>query len=474
MVAVGEPTPPGLEDEGDLSMGVGLSFEEEMVGTWRRAGERIDRQFRFNAHVQAPSLPLLFNTVVAQLSGTLTADDLAFATPIAGTLEISPRRSHRLRYTFAMTADDGERYRFDGWKTLRGVHVLRAWTTLTGVILDEKGEEIGTALLRFLLPSLPSFIASFQLRLGDTGPDDRRWSSQAGRLEVWYDTLTDPRTGTGLWLHHEICAPTDGTEAYGQGWLALFPPDAAPEIARFGPEPLGTSPWFTAGDVVAEPGRRHGSADGATWDLTYSNDQLPLFTFPRAVWEHELFPSAQIVPAPKASFSGRVTLGDHVLELERAPGGAAHIYGQGNAQRWGWLHADLGDGDVLEIVAAVSRRAVLRHLPPLAFVRLRHNASDWPRFGLLAALTSSAHLDLPEWDVTVRSRHQRLRVHVVQPVERTVVVAYADPDGAPASCRNCEVADAHIVLERHRAGAWVIEGEWSLEATAHAEIGTRP
>lgn len=454
-------------------MSAGLSFFESMVGTWRRSGERLDHPLRFDARMETPTLPLPLSTVIATLSGTLTAEGLASGTPITGTLEISPLRHRRLRYAFTTVADDGRPYRFDGWKSLRGVHQLRAWTTLTGVIYDDD-KEVGTALLRFPLKTFPSFVAGWRLQSHDTTLEHRRWSGQAGRLEVWYDTLTDPHTGTGLWLHHEMCAPSDGSPARGFGWLALFPPEGPPEIVHFGPEPLGGGPWFAAGDVVAEPGRRSGRAGAARWELTYHDDQPPLFTFPRIVWRRELFPSAQIVPAPTAKFQGTVTLGERVLVLDGAPGGVARIYGHANAERWGWLHADLGDGDVLEIVAAVSRRAGLRRLAPRPFVRLRQGGVDWPRFGLLAALTGTAHLGLPQWDVAVRSGMRRLRVRVVQPSERTLAVAYADPDGAPATCRNSERADAWIVLERRTSGTWVVERQWRLDATAHAEIGGRP
>ncbi len=167
-------------------------------------------------------------------------------------------------------------------------------------------------------------------------------------------------------------------------------------------------------------------------------------------------------------------MGGRTLELDGAPGGAARIYGHGNAERWGWLHADLGDGDVLEVVAAVPRRPSLRRLPPLPFVRLRLDAVDWPRFGLLAALRGSAHLGIPDWDVTVRSRRRRLRVQVSQPAERSVAVEYRDPDGARATCTNSERADAEIVLERRTAGDWAVERRWTLTGTAHAEIGSRP
>ena len=455
-------------------MSTGLAFSEAMVGTWRKTGERLDRSFHFDALLETPTLPLPWRTVVAELTGTLNAEGMASGTTITGTLEISPCRNHRLRYTFTTIGDDGRRYSFKGWKSLRGVHQLRAWTMLTGTICDDEDHEVGTALLRFPLHSFASFIAGFRLLHRDTGLEDRQWSGQPGRLEVWYDTLTDPHTGTGLWLHHEICAPRDGGAARGYGWLVLFPPDAAPEIVQFGPEPLGENPWFAVGEVIAEPGRRTGSAGVATWELTYHDNAPALFTFPRTAWRHRLLPSAQIVPAPSASFRGTVTIGERVLVLDGAPGGVAHIYGHGNGERWGWLHADLGDGDVLEIVAAVSHRAGLRRLAPLPFVRLRQNGVDWPRFGLLAALTGSSHLGVPEWDVTVRSGGRRLRVRVAQPTERTVVIEYADPDGASSTCRNCERADAQIVLERRVSGAWVVEREWSLDATAHSEIGTRP
>lgn len=33
-----------------------------------------------------------------------------------------------------------------------------------------------------------------------------RWRGAAGRLEVWYATLSDPLTRTGLWVHCETVA----------------------------------------------------------------------------------------------------------------------------------------------------------------------------------------------------------------------------------------------------------------------------
>jgi hypothetical protein len=232
-------------------------------------------------------------------------------------------------------------------------------------------------------------------------------------LEVWYTTLTDPATGTGVWLHHELAVPKDGGPARALGWAAVFPPGGAPVFGRFGPYDWRPGPAFAAGNVEVTADRLTGSAGELAWELRRSGGGRTLYTFPRWAWERELLPAAQIVPAPAARFDGTVRFGERVLELAGAPGASARIYGHGNARRWGWLHADLGDGDVCEVVAAVSTRPGLDRLPPLPFVRLRVGGTEWPSGDpLLAALRMRADLRLPTWTVRGRIGDRRIRIEV--------------------------------------------------------------
>ncbi|MFC8131980.1 hypothetical protein [Streptomyces sp. NPDC057302] len=215
-----------------------------------------------------------------------------------------------------------------------------------------------------------------------------------------------------------------------------------------------------------------------SWDLTERPRDSPLFTFPRWSWRRPLLPAAQLLPAARATYDGSVTYGDRKLTLDNAPGASARIYGHGNARRWSWLHADLGGGDVLEIVAAVSTRPGLRRLPPLVFLRLRRRGRTWPRRAERTAVgwagigRFKADIALPRWTVSGRAGLRRIRVEVTQPEERTLHLDYADPDGTPAVCHNSETADAHIRLERWW-GRWRPEAAWRLDGTAHAEVGTR-
>ena len=313
---------------------------------------------------------------------------------------------------------------------------------------------------------------TYSVRLDHDALGPARWRGQPGRLEVWYLTATEPRTGTGLWLHHEVVAPTDGAAAYAHGWAALFPSDGAPRWRRFGPDSPATEDghWFAAGGAVVEPRRMAGSTEGATWDLAVEpSGTAPLWTFPRGAWERELLPAAQVL-ADSVALTGAVEIDGLRLDLDTAPAGSARIYGHGNARRWGWLHADLGDGDLLEVVSAVSTRPGLRALPPLSFVQLRVDGRDLPRVPLAPGKVT---LELPTWTMRAHFGRHRLRTSVELPPDRSIAVGYVDPSGDTATCTNSERAIADIVLERF-TGRWQTVRAWHLDGTAHSEVGLRP
>lgn len=284
-----------------------------------------------------------------------------------------------------------------------------------------------------------------------------RWRGQAGRLEVWYLTATDTATGSGLWLHHEHVAPTRtdgvaGGEPRTTAWVASFPVDGAPS-------------WERTDAISLTPAGSSGSAGELSWDLRWdSRSQRPLYTFPRWAWHKELLPAAQIVAAPTLAVEGTVA-----GRRFSGPGAVSRIFGHGNAKRWAWLHCDLGGGDlgggdVLELVSAVSMRPGLRSLPPITHLRMRLDGRDWPGFeGPAFGLRSQ--LALPEWTVAGRVGRTPVRIEVRQPADRCVAIDYADPDGATATCTNTERADVVV-----RVG----DRTWKLNGTGHAEVGTRP
>jgi hypothetical protein len=293
-----------------------------------------------------------------------------------------------------------------------------------------------------------------------------RWRGQAGRMEVFYATLSDPVTRAGLWVHYETVAPTGRQSPYGHGWVTWFPAEGPPRTERFGPEPIEsiTGPaWFDAAGARAAFDEMSGRAGSFGWELRWMDAAAPLWTFPRAAWERELLPGAQVVIAPTAEFSGSVTVDGEPHRVDGWRGAVSHIYGHSNASRWGWLHAGLGGSDVLEVVTAVSRRPGLHRLPPAAFVRLRVDGKDWPA-SVLPSFRMRTTLGLRHWQLAGRSGTRKVLIRVDQPAERCVSLRYTDPDGAAAVCTNTEQADIHVEIDDRR---------WSVLGTGHAEVGLR-
>ncbi len=292
-----------------------------------------------------------------------------------------------------------------------------------------------------------------------------RWRGAPGRLEVWYATLSDPATRAGLWVHCETVAPTVGAP-YAHGWATWFPPQGPPRTERFGPEPVQPATgelWFDAAGALVGPERLTGRSGSLAWDLSWKDTAAPLWTFPRLAWEREILPGAQVVLAPTADFTGSLTVDDTHVALDRWRGNVAHIYGHGNAKRWGWIHADLGDGDVMEAVTAVSHKPGLNRLAPLAFVRFRIDGKDWPA-SVLPSLRMRTTLGLEHWQMEGRIGRREVLIRVDQPNERCVSLQYTDPDGGACVCTNTEQADVYIELGDRR---------WSLKGTGHTEVGLR-
>ena len=456
------------------------TFSEVMEGPCRVQGDPAGPcRLELDVDLAEPLSPR--TDAEAVMSGRVRLTGLADDPHATGTMHIAPIARRRIRYRLDFTALDGRRLHLDGWKSIGFLRPVHSMTTLPVTVTDDDGTVVAEARLRFHLASdLWPMVRSFrfprpaQAAQGDLRP---RWNGERGKLEVWYTTLTDPESGTGVWLHHELVAPVDGGPPRLHGWAAVFPADDVPHVERFGPydwKAPQPEKILTAPDLELTERTLTGRAGKIEWDLRVGAPPgRTLFTFPRWAWRG-LLPAAQIVPQPGARYDGSVRYADRTLELTGAPGATAHIYGRGNAERWAWLHADLGDGDVAEVVAAVSTLPGLRRLPPLPFVRLRVDGRDLPASDTLRnALRLRARIGLPEWQVHGRVGDYRLHITVTQPPDRTVAVDYRDPDGAPAVCRNSERADAHIVLEHRENGEWRPYREWRLAGTAHAEVGDR-
>jgi len=141
---------------------LGFEVAEVMEGSLHKPGENYDREFRFDLRVVFPALWRIFLVAVGRAVGSVHIDDMARNAEAVGTLELSPFRRRLARYTFTFMADDGNEYRFDGWKSMR-LNVRRGWTTLPGRVYDANGDVWATATLHFSFRHhFPGLLRSFR------------------------------------------------------------------------------------------------------------------------------------------------------------------------------------------------------------------------------------------------------------------------------------------------------------------------
>ncbi len=131
-----------------------VHFAERMEGSVTVAGER--KPFSFDVEATGPDSVLV-------LSGTVRIEGLCRDTavdPQVSRLEVGVPFRPFIRYTLGWTDQDGHRWRFFGEKQVRLLRVVTTMTTLPGAVYRD-GEEVGVALLRFPMRTLPSFLASW-------------------------------------------------------------------------------------------------------------------------------------------------------------------------------------------------------------------------------------------------------------------------------------------------------------------------
>ena len=294
-----------------------------------------------------------------------------------------------------------------------------------------------------------------------------RWRGKAGRLEVWYATLSDPATRAGLWVHCETVAPLGAAWSLRPrlGHLVCTRRSTPHRAVRSRAHPARDRPLvFDAEGVRVGDRKLSGRAGSLAWDLSWNDTGAPLWTFPRGAWDRELLPGAQVVLAPTADFTGSLTIDDSRPRASR--GGAA-----ASPTSTGTATPNAGAGSTpTSATATCARRS------PLS--RTSRGCAGWPRWRSFGSASTErigpqAHCrrcgcgrrsacSTGSWRDA--SAVAEVLIRIDQPPDRCVSLQYTDPDGGRAVCTNTEQADIHIEIDERR---------WSVLGTGHAEVGLR-
>jgi hypothetical protein len=270
--------------------------------------------------------------------------------------------------------------------------------------------------------------------------------------ESFYLRAVAPTEPLGVWIRHTVQKPS-ASAPRGSLWCTVF--DAAqgrPFMHKLTSERLRvpSGDWIEVGNQDEGEGgvmsgeRALGSCGAAEWSLRVDAQEQELRHLPREWLYRAPLPRTKLTsPAPAASFSGRLQLGEREIDLQGWRGMIGHNWGAEHAERWIWLHG-IGFEGAPEtwIDVALGRLKIAGRLTPWVANGALSIAGRHTRIGGLGArgLRVAEHAG----GCTLRLPGEKglvVDVHANVPAGTAAGWHYGDPDGgAGHDVVNCSIA----------------------------------
>lgn len=321
-----------------------------------------------------------------------------------------------------------------------------------------------------------------------------QWDGHPGHYEVYYLTLTDPRTRVGFWIRYTMVAPLPetGEEATCSLWfMAMDPNDPNSNVGRkvsFPVSQLRCEDPFRlelAESVLTDTGMSGALGEGeqrCSWDLRWQ-PRLPAYghvhpTLRRA----KIAKTILFLPHPDVEIEGTISFDGRQIEIAGAHGGQAHLWGSKHATRWAWAHCNdfrRADGtaapDTFFDGVSVFVPRFGRELGPNTPVVARIDSRDLMSIGPVTVQRNPSEFDLTHWTFTARERRRKIACTVSARKQDLVGVTYHDPDGELAYCYNTEVANVRLEVHERSAlrNEWAKIDEFYSEGAGHFEYAQR-
>jgi hypothetical protein len=315
-----------------------------------------------------------------------------------------------------------------------------------------------------------------------------RWSGGPGHYEVYYLTLTEPNTGVGVWIRYTMVAPSGSDPASCALWFLAMDPRAGASSplgrkATFGTDRLSAcqDPFeLRIAEARLSDGAMAGELDDVSWELQWApaarayEPVHPLLQRLGAAQTVLVLPHADVV------IDGHVMVGGERIELNRVPGGQAHLWGTKHARRWAWTHCNdfvdaegrAAPGTFIDAVSAVVSR-LGREVGPSTPVVARVNGRDFHATSPWRILRNRSEFELEGWRFAAQDGDRRLVGVAEAPREQLAGVTYHDPDGEPAYCYNTEIASLRLEVYERSGGSFQHTGTLTSAGRAHFEYAQR-
>ncbi len=310
-----------------------------------------------------------------------------------------------------------------------------------------------------------------------------RWDGKPGHYEVYYLTLTDPASGTGVWIRYTMLAPLKGAASCRLWFLTMGPREGL--TARKATFPIAelrteTDPFrLLIGSATLDGRGAVGQFEDVSWSLQWELGRSYDPVEPR------LRPFASTVfalPNGDTAISGRIGVGQRSMAVEGARGAQAHLWGTKHAVAWAWARCGdfrTAEGEPVKetFIDGVSARVRRfgREVGPATPVVGRIDGEDFRSTSIVRLLSNRSDFALNRWGFEAVADGRKLIGEVEADTSLLAGVTYHDPDGEPAYCYNTEAASMRLHLYRRSTPGpgWTFARTLFGSGVAHFEYAQR-
>lgn len=321
-------------------------------------------------------------------------------------------------------------------------------------------------------------------------PNALRWDRRPGHYEVYYLTLTDARTGVGVWIRYTMVAPLPGVgepATCALWFLAMDPRAGASRTlgrkATFPIEQLHaqSDPFeLRVGEATFSDRGMSGAFEDVSWELRWSPSGRAYEHVHPMLQRFRVAKTVLVLPHADLSIDGTIGLAGEQIELAGARGGQAHLWGSKHASSWAWAHCNhfsTNEGEPVE-GAFVDGVSVFvprfgRQVGPSTPVVARVGGEDFFSISPRRVLANASKFDLTHWRFEAVDGSRKLIGEVEADREQLAGVTYHDPDGERAYCYNSETATMRLHVYERAGREWTKRQSLLAPGRAHFEYAQR-
>lgn len=289
-----------------------------------------------------------------------------------------------------------------------------------------------------------------------------RWDGQRrGFYEAYFLLANDCESGRAVWMRWLLSVPKRGrgTPTITR-WCMLSSAGGTPSVLRTViARGSGVTLEFWRGlcDTLRSGKIRGASEDGTHYALEWQAAVAPVALYPSPWMYHAPWPKTKVcTPCDQLSLSGHVSVGSKRMQLRGHPGMLGHLWGTQMAESWAWLQCNTFDQvpDARCEFLSANIKAGPVHVPTLTLARVHLGERSFMFNRPAYWRAENSAWDCSGWSLELSSATHRLFARVVAPLDSTIGVTYAAPDGSRRYCYHNDFAHVLCEISERTSSGW--------------------